>query len=96
MRNSHRLSDGDDAQRRTRDRRVCNLCVSNVRRVFQDRLTDSMSKPGGACDVMLATAWQRMVRTAPVPRALAPAVYAAVAFAIVICGTRSACCSFST
>lgn len=43
-----------------------------------------MSKPGGACDVMLATAWQRMVRTAPVPRALAPAVYANAAFAIVI------------
>ena len=53
MRNSHRLSDsdgdgdgdgdddGDDAQRRTRDRRVCHLCVSNVHRVFRDRLTDS-------------------------------------------------------
>lgn len=32
---------------------------------------------------MLATAWQRMVRTAPMPRALALAVYAA-AFAIAI------------
>lgn len=33
---------------------------------------------------MLATAWQRMVRTAPMPRALALAVYAAAAFAIAI------------
>ncbi len=43
-----------------------------------------LSGPGGACDAMLATAWPRMVRTAPMSRALAPAVYAAAAFAMAI------------
>ncbi len=32
-----------------------------------------LSKPGGAYDAMLATAWQRMVNTGPLARALAPA-----------------------
>ena len=32
-----------------------------------------LSKPGGAYDTMLAKAWQRMVHTAPMARAMAPA-----------------------
>ncbi len=32
-----------------------------------------LSKPGGSYDVMLATAWQRMVSTGPMARAIAPA-----------------------
>lgn len=32
-----------------------------------------LSKPGGAYDAMLATTWQRMVRTGPLARAIAPA-----------------------
>jgi HD-like signal output (HDOD) protein len=32
-----------------------------------------LSKPGGAYDAMLATAWQRMVNTGPMARAIAPA-----------------------
>ena len=35
-----------------------------------------LSKPGGAYDAMLAAAWQRMVSTGPMARALAPAFQA--------------------
>lgn len=35
-----------------------------------------LSKPGGAYDTMLAEAWQRMVSTGPIARALAPAFHA--------------------
>jgi len=35
-----------------------------------------LSKPGGKYDALLATAWQRMVTTGPMARALAPAFYA--------------------
>lgn len=35
-----------------------------------------LSKPGGPYDAILATAWQRMVSTGPLARALAPAFFA--------------------
>ncbi|WP_411278825.1 HDOD domain-containing protein [Gemmatimonas sp.] len=56
------------------DAAIDRIGVAGTRAVVVAASIDGLlSKPGGAYDTLLATAWQRMVTTGPMARALAPA-----------------------